>query len=103
AADASLEVAYALAEPLAQFTVGLMSQPEPGQLNGDRAGAAVAGLADALLTAALPAIEGCSGQSDIAGELTTVVEVAVEYLVDHHPGANWADAFELSKLRDLRR
>jgi hypothetical protein len=41
---------------LAQVAVGLMAKPQPGELDGERAGAGVAGLADALLSAALAAV-----------------------------------------------
>ena len=82
AADAALEVADPLAEPAAQLAFGLMAQPQPGELDRERAGTAVAGFADALLAPALAAVVRRAGQPEIAADLAAIVEGAIEYLVD---------------------
>ena len=73
----ALHVADTLAEPLAQFAVGLMLQPQPGQLDGNLAGPFVAGFADALFAPARPAVVGRAGEPEITADLAAVVEVAV--------------------------
>src|SRR6266480_923210 len=61
----------------------------------------IAGLADPLLAPALAAVERRAGQPKITADLTTIVEVAVEHLVDQHLGADRADAFKLGKVNHL--
>src|SRR3979490_1402162 len=81
--DAPLDVAHPLAEPAAEFAVGLMTEPQPGDLDRGLASAAVAGFADALFAHAVAAVVGRSSQPDIAAALTAVVKVARENFVDH--------------------
>ena len=49
-ADTALQGAHTLDEPPAQVAVGLVAEPQPCELDGERAASGVAGLADALLT-----------------------------------------------------
>src|SRR5258708_14204925 len=67
--DASLDVAHPLAEPAAEFAVGLMAEPQPGDLDRHLASAAVAGFADALFAHAVATVVGRSRQPDIAADL----------------------------------
>src|SRR5262249_48171531 len=97
-ADASLDITHPLAEPAAELAVGLVPEPQPGELDRKRAGARVAGFADALLAAALPAV---IGQPAVAAHLAAVVERAVERFVDQLLAANHADAPEVDKLNHL--
>src|SRR6267142_103824 len=62
----ALHVADTLAEPLAQFAVGLMLQPQPGQLDGNRTRTSIAGFADALLAPALATVVGRPGKPSTA-------------------------------------
>ena len=62
----------------------------------------VAGLADALLSPAGAAVVGRVGQSEATADLTTVLEVAVEDLVDQQLGDLRANSLELGKLDGLR-
>src|SRR6266850_17292 len=99
--DAPLDVAHPLAEPAAEFAVGLMTEPQPGDLDRRLASAAVAGFADALFAHAVAAVVGRSGQPDIAADLAAVVEVAIEYFVDQSLPADRADTLEGCQLHDL--
>src|SRR5208282_4127676 len=97
APDAALEVAHPLAEPAAQFAVGLMGDPQPGEFDGELAGAVVAGFADALVAPALAAVVGHPDEPEIAADLAAIVERAIEHFIDQPLPADRADAFELSK------
>ena len=69
ASDAALDVADPVEEPAGQIAVGLMSDPQPGEFDGELAGAVVAGFADALVALAVPAVVGHPDQSEIAADL----------------------------------
>src|SRR5712664_3649418 len=80
-ADPPLDLADPREEPAAQLAIGLMPQPQPGKLDGDRSRPVVAGFADALLSPAGPTVVRCVGQSEATADLTSVVEVTIEHLV----------------------
>src|SRR5258708_36430731 len=96
AADAALEVADPLTEPAGQLAAGLMPHPEPAKLDCEGAGTAVAGLADALLAAALATVVRCAGQPEVAAHLAPIVERAVEHLVYPLLAAYPADALPIA-------
>src|ERR1700730_3577350 len=97
ASYATLDVADPLVEPAGQFAVGLMSDPQPGEFDGEFAGAMVAGFADALVALAVPAVVGHPDQSEIAADLAAIVEAAIEHFIDQPLPADRADALELSE------
>src|SRR6202158_4748315 len=101
APDAPLHVAHPLAEPAPQLALGLVPEPQPGELDRELASAPVAGLADALLAVALAAVVGCSGEPEIAADLAAVVERAIESLVQQLPPADRSAALEVDQLHDL--
>src|ERR1700693_4620395 len=72
APQAPLGVADPFMEPAAQFAAGVMPDPHPGELDSDRPGAAVAGLADALFAPASPAVERRASQAEIAADFASV-------------------------------
>src|SRR5712691_1402938 len=82
APQAALDVAHPLAEPAAQFAVGLMIEPQPGQFDRELAGAVVAGFADALVAPSVAAVVGHPDQPEIAAELASIVEGAIEHFID---------------------
>src|SRR6516165_8511006 len=96
-ARSSLEVAHPLVEPAGQFTFGLMLDPEPGKLDGDRASAGIAGFADPLVALGYAAVVRRSGQSEIAPDLPTIVERAIERLIDQLLSADHRDTLQVSK------
>src|SRR5207245_4599780 len=100
APDASFEIAHSLAEPARQRAVRLMDRPEPCQFDGELTGPPVAGFADALLPASLAAVVRRAGEAKVTADLTAVVEVAIEHLVDQFLAADRADAFEVNELHD---
>ena len=71
-----------LAKPHAQRTVGLVTQPQPGQLDHDGAGLGITGFADALIAADGTALEMARRQSDIAPKLLAIVEMPIKDLAD---------------------
>src|SRR5260370_12661990 len=97
ASHAALDVAHPLAEPKGQVAVGLMSDPQPGEFDGEFAAAMVTGLADALVALAVPAIVGHPNQPEIATNLAAVVQAAVEHFLDRPLPAPRAGALEWSK------
>src|SRR5215216_7115786 len=101
-ADAALDVADPLAEPAAELAVGLMREPQPSELERGGSSAVVAGLADALLAPAAATVVGRVGQPEAAADLTSVVEVAVEYLVGQNLRNQRPDPPELGELNGLR-
>src|SRR3977135_2500928 len=98
---ATFDVADPLAEPAGQIAAGLMSEPQPGEFNGEFAGAMVAGFADALVALAVPAVVGHPDQSEIAADLAAAVEAAIERFIDQPLPADRADALELSEAHGL--
>src|SRR6185312_2986924 len=98
AAHPSLHVANALTEPAAEIAARLMPQPQPGELDRKLARTPVAGLADALLAAALAAVVRRARKPEIAADLTAIVERAIECLVDQPLPADRTDALELDEL-----
>src|SRR5512132_3914793 len=69
----------------------LMSEPQPGGLDGNAAGAWVAGLGYSLVTPHAAALPRARGEPEIASDLTAVVEVAKEHLLSEHAGERRAD------------
>ena len=67
-----------LVKPTAQIAAGLVSQPQPCQLNHRPAQAAVAGFRDALLHVDTAALPGARRQPGIGGDLTPIAELAIE-------------------------
>src|ERR1700730_19220008 len=97
ASYATLDVAAPLVEPAGQFAVGLMFDPQPGEFDGEFAGAVVAGLADALVALAVPAVVGHPDQSEIAADLAPLVEAAIEHFIDRPLPAALAEALDVSE------
>src|SRR6266853_5941019 len=79
ASYATLDVAHPLAEPKGQIVVGLMSDPQPGEFDGEFAGAVVASFADALVALAVPAIVKHPDQPEVAAYLAAIVEGAIDH------------------------
>src|SRR3954470_2387191 len=77
-----------------QRALGLMTQPQPGELDERLARAPVAGLADALFTARAAAGIGTGCQARIGRHVAAVGEVAVEDLQLQHGCELRADAFQ---------
>src|SRR5262245_11281476 len=101
ASDASLEVTHPLTEPTAQSAVGLVPQPQPGELDRQRARPPVAGFADALVASTLSAVVRRAGEPEVTADLTAIGEGAVEHLVDQCRPAGRADTLEVDELHDL--
>src|SRR3954471_18562345 len=99
--DASGGGADAVAIPARQRALGLMTQPQPGELDKRLARAPVAGLADALLTACAAAGIGTGCQARIGRHVAAVGEVAVEDLQLQHGCELRADAFQPQQRREL--
>src|ERR1017187_9052320 len=74
AADAALGGADTVAIPDAQCAVGLVTQPQPGELHHGGAPLAVAGLADPQLARRSPALERARREAQITAELAAIVE-----------------------------
>src|SRR5258708_33768391 len=64
---------------------GLMPHPEPAKLDCEGAGTAVAGLADALLAAALPPAVRWAGQAEVTAHPAPIGERAGEHLLNPLP------------------
>src|SRR5205823_10691843 len=101
AADATLLIAHPRPEPAREVAVGLMREPQPADLDGCGPGASVARLTDPLLAPARSAVVRRTRQSEIAAELPSIVEVAVEHLVDQLLRAGHAETFEPGEMHDL--
>src|SRR5580658_5422530 len=101
ASNAPLDVAHPLVEPNGQIVVGLMSDPQPGEFDGELSGAMITGFADALVALAVPAIVGHPDQPEVAADLAAIVEGAIEYFIDQPLPADRADALELSEAHGL--
>src|SRR6476469_1150411 len=93
--------ADAVAIPARQRALGLMTQPQPGELDERLARAPVAGLADALLTARAAAGIGTGCQARIGRQVAAGGEVAVEDLQLQHGCELRADAFQPQQRREL--
>src|SRR6185295_13155114 len=85
-------------EPAAEFAFRLMPQPQPGQLDRLKAGARIAGLADALLAIDAAAAPWTWRQSAIGGDLAPVVEVLAEQLAGQRGGEGRAERLEPLQL-----
>src|SRR4029077_7164085 len=103
AADAALGGADTVAVPDAQCAVGLVTQPQPGELHHGGAPLTVAGLADALLARCAPALERARREAQITAELAAIVEFPIEHFADQHGGEFGADRPELVQSLDLLR
>src|SRR6266852_924688 len=101
ASYATLDVAHPLAEPKGQIVVGLMSDPQPGEFDGEFAGAVVASFADALVALAVPAIVRHPDQPEVAAYLAAIVEGAIEHFIDQPLPADRTNALELSEVHGL--
>ena len=77
--DTAFEFANTIVEPDAQRAGGLMSQPQPRELNHDPASLGVTSLTDTLITARLAALEMRRRQTDVARQLFAIVKRAVEH------------------------
>jgi hypothetical protein len=64
-------------EPLAQCTIRLMPEPKPGGFNHGDPSQSIARLRDALAAMTIAAIIGTGRDADIAGDLASIIEVAV--------------------------
>src|ERR1700753_3679956 len=92
---AALEFANTVAEPNTQGAVRLMPQPQPGELNHDRASLGVAGLTDPLITTHRAALKMRRRQTDIARQLSAIVKRAVEHFADKCGRKFGPDALDL--------
>src|SRR5258708_5640911 len=72
ASYATLDVAHPLVEPKRQVIVALMSDPQPGEFDGEFAGAVLAGFADALGAPAVPAIVSNPDQPEVSADLAAM-------------------------------
>src|SRR6266550_3265594 len=90
-----------VAEPLAQFAVGLMLQPQPGQLDGNRTRTSIAGFADALLAPALATVVGRASKPEITADLAAVVKGAIESLVIRLLSADRTNPLKTDQMTDL--
>src|SRR3954464_7829701 len=98
--DPSLQASDPPHEPGAQQALGLVPQPQPGELHDRRPGARVAGPAEALVAAEPTAPVRARGQADVGGELPPVREAAVEHLVAEHGRDLGTDALQPPQRRD---
>src|SRR4051794_26510008 len=102
-ADPPALLARARPEPAARRALGLVPDPQPGQLDHGVAQARVAGLGDALLAGDLAAAPGRRRQPGVGGHLPPVGELAVEALVVEHRRDLRADPLEPLEQGDGRR
>src|SRR5215469_9026192 len=101
ASDASLGLADALGEPLAQSAVRLVADPQPGDLDSKPACAGIAGLADALINAHRATVVGAWRQAKIAGQFAAIVKVTIEYFPTQRDAADLSNAFQAHQCRGL--
>jgi hypothetical protein len=76
-------------------------QPQPSELNHDRASLGVASLADPLITAHRAALKMRRRQTDVARQLFAIVKRAVEYFADKRRRKFGPDALDLGQILDL--
>src|SRR6185369_5970578 len=88
----------ALAEPLAQCTVRLMQQPEPGKLDGSVARAAITCLADALLAISITAAPRTAAKPEIAADFPAIFKVLVKGLVHELARECRAERLQIEQL-----
>ncbi len=100
AAQAPFGIADTLVEPLAEFAGGLPVKPHPGEFDESVPGAAVAGLADALLAHRVAAGPGAGVEADIGSNLSSVAELSEEDLALQNGGGLRADGAQLLQMRD---
>src|SRR5271166_4184992 len=98
---ASLQRADALAEPCRERAVGLVAQPQPGELDERRARAWIAGAADAAVAVQTSALVRHGCDADVAGELPAVGEGAVKYLAHQYAGEVLTNTANALQGRDL--
>src|SRR3954470_1514435 len=98
--DPSLQAPDPPHEPGAQRALGLVAQPQPGELHDRRPGARVAGPAEALVAAGSAAPVRARRQADVGGELPPVREAAVEHLVAEHGRDLGTDPLQSRQRRD---
>src|SRR5215469_6997569 len=101
ASDASLGLADALGEPLAQSAVRLVADPQPGDLDSKPARAGIARLADALINAHRATVVGARRQAKIAGQFAAIVEVTIEYFTTQWDAADLSNAVQAHQCRGL--
>src|SRR5262249_27991612 len=99
--DTALEFADTSAKPDTQGAVRLMPQPQPGELNHDRASLGVASLTDPLIMARRTALTMRRRQGDIARQLFAIVKRAVEHFADKCAGKFGPDALNFGQILDL--
>ncbi len=68
----------ALVEPESQPAFGLLTQPDPGQVDGDTSDVSVAGSADAAFSGRIAALVGSPGQADKATDLPAFLKFLQE-------------------------
>ena len=82
----------AAVKPLAQFTLRLVAQPAPSELHHQSTHPAIAGLGNALLGFALPAVVGRGRQPETARHLAPVAKAPpTKQLLRQHPAAGYPD------------
>src|SRR5437660_9912285 len=100
APDAALEITDPCAEPAAQLAFGLVTQPQPAELDRERTRASVARFADALVAMAVATVIGRIGQPEEAPDLAAIVERAVKRLLHQLAPAHHADAAQITQTLD---
>src|ERR1700739_3088324 len=98
--DTALEFANTIVEPDAQGVGGLMSQPQPRELNHDPASLGVTSLTDTLITARLAALEMRRRQTDVARQLFAIVKRAVEHFADKGSCKFGPDTLDFGQILD---
>jgi len=81
--------------PQAEYAVGLMAQPAPGDFDGHGPNQGVTSFANALFMILAAALKGRGGQSGQRTDLAAIMEVApAEEFHDVEPGGVLADTLE---------
>src|SRR6266566_1970800 len=91
-ADPRAAAGEAAVEPASQLALGLVSQPGPGQVDGNAADVSIAGAADPLLVAGLTALIRRGDQARERADLTAIAESSPGELAANRLGGHLADA-----------
>src|SRR6266568_1395212 len=90
----------ALLEPARERTIGLVAQPHPSHLDGQRTHPSISLLTDALVAARIAAIVGLRHQAHATTDLAAVVKLAPEQFQHQPRGAHPAHRLELLQRLD---
>ena len=97
---AALLMLGSLLEPLAERTVGLPPQPEPGDFNHDLAYQRIACLGDALIAVFGTTVVGAGCHAGIRRDLPTIGKVPIKHLTIENDGRFRPDALECDQTCD---